>query len=282
MPGTDGFGLVENFRQIPHLRQIPVLLLSSSAQPEERQRCKELGIAAYLEKPFDPAELLETILGVLAPRVQKNPSTIALAPDIGSPGRKGMKVLLAEDNAVNRTLARRLLEKHGHTVVLVENGREALAALERENVDLVLMDIQMPEMDGLEATAAIREREKMAGGHMPIIALTAHAMKGDREKCLAAGADDYLTKPIRTAEFSKRSTGSRIQNRRCIRDDSCSHNTVANIFDIEVALRQVEGDRELLDEIVRIFADECPKTMIEIRNAIRAADLPFLERGAHN
>ncbi len=112
-----------------------------------------------------------------------------------------MKVLLAEDNAVNRTLATRLLQKHGHTVVVVENGRQALDALERETVDLVLMDVQMPEMDGLEATAAIREKEKKTGHHLPIIALTAHAMKGDREKCLAAGTDDYLTKPIRTADL---------------------------------------------------------------------------------
>ncbi len=112
-----------------------------------------------------------------------------------------MKVLLAEDNAVNRTLAIRLLEKHGHTVVVVENGRQALEVLERETVDLVLMDVQMPEMDGLEATAAIREKEKKTGNHLPIIALTAHAMKGDREKCLAAGTDDYLTKPIRTADL---------------------------------------------------------------------------------
>ena len=284
MPGIDGFGFVENIRQIPQLGKVPVLLLSSSAQPDERQRCKELGINAYLEKPFDPAELLETILGVLAASVeQKNPSTIARTPDVRQPERKAMKVLLAEDNAVNRTLARRLLEKHGHTVVLVENGREALEALEREAVDLVLMDIQMPEMDGLEATAAIREREKTTGGHMPIIALTAHAMKGDREKCLAAGADEYLTKPIRTAELFE--AVDRLQNTKITAPFTiipAPSATGASVIDIEVALRQVEGDRELLDEIVRIFADECPKTMAEIRNAIRAADLPFLERAAHS
>ena len=114
-----------------------------------------------------------------------------------------MKVLLAEDNAVNRTLATRLLQKHGHTVVVVENGRQALDALERETVDLVLMDVQMPEMDGMEATAAIREKEKGTGVHQPIIALTAHAMKGDRERCLAAGMDGYLSKPIRLPELDQ-------------------------------------------------------------------------------
>jgi two-component system sensor histidine kinase/response regulator len=175
-----------------------------------------------------------------------------------------------------------LLEKHGHAVVLAENGREALEALERENVDLGLIDIQMPEMDGLEATAAIREKEKTTGGRMPIIALTAHAMKGDREKCLAAGADDYLTKPIRTAELFE--AVDRLKNAKitaAIPTIPTPVITDAKVFDIEVALRQVESDRELLDEIVRIFADECPKTMTEIRNAIRAADLPFLERAAH-
>ena len=112
-----------------------------------------------------------------------------------------MKVLLAEDNAINRKLATRLLEKHGHAVVVTENGREALDALERETADAVLMDVQMPVMDGLEAIRAIRAKEEGSGAHLPIIVLTAHAMKGDREKCFEAGADDYLTKPIRTSEL---------------------------------------------------------------------------------
>jgi CheY-like chemotaxis protein/HPt (histidine-containing phosphotransfer) domain-containing protein len=197
--------------------------------------------------------------------------------------RQGMKVLLAEDNAVNRTLATRLLQKHGHTVVVVENGRQALDALERETVDLVLMDVQMPEMDGLEATAAIREKEKKTGHHLPIIALTAHAMKGDREKCLAAGTDDYLTKPIRTADLF--AAVERLRNTKT--DVTSETPTIANApetnaFDIDAALKHVEGDRDLLDEIIRIFADHCPKAMYEIQNAIRAADLPVLERAAHS
>jgi CheY-like chemotaxis protein/HPt (histidine-containing phosphotransfer) domain-containing protein len=194
-----------------------------------------------------------------------------------------MKVLLAEDNAVNRTLATRLLQKHGHTVVVVENGRQALEALERETVDLVLMDVQMPEMDGLEATEAIREKEKKTGDHLPIIALTAHAMKGDREKCLAAGTDDYLTKPIRTADLF--AAVERLTHAKTIATaeaTSAVNSPRANVFDNDAALRHVEGDRDLLDEIIRIFADQCPRTMFEIQNAIRDADLSVLERAAHS
>ena len=198
-------------------------------------------------------------------------------------GRQGMKVLLAEDNAVNRIFATRLLEKHGHTVVVVENGREALEALEREPVDLVLMDVQMPEMDGLEATAAIRERERKTGSHVPIVALTAHAMKGDREKCLAAGADDYLAKPIRTAELFE--AVDRLRNAKTNAPSGAipvAHTPAANAFDIDTALKHVEGDRDLLDEIVRIFSDQCPRTVSEIQNAIRAADFSLVERAAHS
>jgi len=117
--------------------------------------------------------------------------------------RTSLRILLAEDNLVNQRLATRLLEKRGHHVVVAANGREALAALEKDIFDLVLMDMQMPEMDGFEATAAIRQKEKTDGGHLPIVALTAHAMKGDREKCLAAGMDGYLTKPLRPQELEE-------------------------------------------------------------------------------
>jgi CheY-like chemotaxis protein/HPt (histidine-containing phosphotransfer) domain-containing protein len=194
-----------------------------------------------------------------------------------------MKVLLAEDNAVNRTLAIRLLEKHGHTVVVVENGRQALEVLERETVDLVLMDVQMPEMDGLEATAAIREKERKTGSHVPIIALTAHAMKGDREKCLAAGTDDYLTKPIRTADLF--AAIDRLSNAKTVPTPlapAVAHETWTAAFDIDAALNHVEGDSALLEEIVQLFSEQCPKTMSEIDRALHAADFHRLERAAHS
>ena len=285
MPDMDGFEFVENIRKSVQFGQIPVLMLSSSAQQGEHERCRKLGISAYLAKPIQPSELLDAILSALSLHTNEpseaHDKTQEALPQ--SNWRQGMKVLLAEDNAVNRTLATRLLQKHGHTVVVVENGRQALDALERETVDLVLMDVQMPEMDGLEATAAIREKEKKTGHHLPIIALTAHAMKGDREKCLAAGTDDYLTKPIRTAELFAAVERLRNTKTNAVPEAPAITNPPGtNAFDIDAALKHVEGDRDLLDEIVRIFADQCPKTMYEIQNAIRAADLSVLERAAHS
>ena len=289
MPHMDGFEFVENIRKSVQFGQIPVLMLSSSAQQGEHERCRQLGISAYLAKPIQPSELLDTILNALSLHASGPKQTQDMTQDKTqevlpqSDWRQGMKVLLAEDNAVNRTLATRLLQKHGHTVVVVENGRQAVETLERETVDLVLMDVQMPEMDGLEATAAIREKEKKTGDHLPIIALTAHAMKGDREKCLAAGTDDYLTKPIRTADLF--AAVERLRNTKTDATPEAPAITNApgtNAFDVDAALKHVEGDRDLLDDIVRIFAEQCPRTMYEIENAIRAADLPVLERAAHS
>jgi two-component system sensor histidine kinase/response regulator len=285
MPHMDGFEFVENIRKSAQFGRIPVLMLSSSAQQGEHERCRKLGISAYLAKPIQPSELLDAILSALSLHASEPDEAQDETQEVLSQSnwRQGMKVLLAEDNAVNRTLATRLLQKHGHTVVVVENGRQALEALERETVDLVLMDVQMPEMDGLEATAAIREKEKKTGDHLPIIALTAHAMKGDREKCLAAGTDDYLTKPIRTADLFAAVERLRNTKTDAIPEATAITNApVTNTFDIDAALRHVEGDRDLLDEIVRIFAEQCPKIMYEIQNAIRAADLPVLERAAHS
>ena len=282
MPDMDGFELVETIRASPPFGSIPVLILSSSAQPGERERSVAMGASAYLAKPVHPSELLDAILNVLSARASEpDPKEAVNAPP--NDRRHTMKVLLAEDNAVNRTLAKRLLEKHGHTVVVVENGRQALKALEREKVDLVLMDVQMPEMDGLEATAAIRAREKNTGGHLPIIALTAHAMKGDREKCLAAGVDDYLTKPIRTLDLFKAIERLGDSNfTPAAAPIPIAKQPEAAAFDFDAALDHVEGDRELLDEVVRIFSDECPRKMEEIRNSIRAADPLLLERAAHS
>jgi two-component system, sensor histidine kinase and response regulator len=199
MPEMDGFTLVERIRRRPGLSSAVIMMVTSATQTGDVERYKELGVAALLSKPVRLAELRAAIARILGAPGQKS-----ALPDINPQSRRSdareparsLRILLTEDNLVNQRLATRLLEKRGHQVVVAGNGREALAALEKDTFDLVLMDIQMPEMDGLEATAKIREKENRTGGHLPIVALTAHAMKGDQELCFAAGMDDYLTKPI--------------------------------------------------------------------------------------
>jgi CheY-like chemotaxis protein len=201
MPEMDGFSLAEILMERPDLAGATVMILSSSGPSADVARCRELGVAAYLTKPVKQSELFDAIASALGKE-----STKGRKPQIPTrqqPQGRGKRchILLAEDNVVNQRLAMRLLEKKGHSVVVASNGLEALATLEREAFDLILMDVQMPEMNGYEATAAIREKEKAAGGHIPIIAMTAHAMKGDRERCLDTGMDHYVSKPIDTKEL---------------------------------------------------------------------------------
>jgi len=205
MPKMDGFALVERIRQRPELSTATIMMLTSAGHRGDAARCQELGVAAYLLKPIRQSELREAIARVLGAREQEGaiPLITRFSLQDARDPASVLRVLLAEDNPVNQLLASRLLEKRGHRVVVAANGREALAALEKESYDLVLMDIQMPEMDGLEATAAIREKEKGSGIHQPVIAMTAHAMKGDRERCLAGGMDGYLSKPIRLQELDE-------------------------------------------------------------------------------
>ncbi len=203
MPGVDGYGLVEAIRQNPSFSSVKIVMLTSGGKRGDAARCEALGIAAYLSKPFDRLELREVLLQVLATDPTKLETRALVTRHTVREQRQSLSFLVAEDNAVNQKLIARLLEKRGHSVVLAQNGREALEALEKQNFDIVLMDIQMPEMDGFEAMKRIREKEKVSGAHQPVIALTAHAMKGDRERCLASGMDDYLNKPIRPQELDE-------------------------------------------------------------------------------
>ncbi len=199
MPEMDGFTLVERIRQNPQLASAATLLLTSSQQTADVVRCRQLGIAVYLIKPIKPAELQHALLRALGQEGQMRRKS-ALYPRAQQKQRT-LRILLAEDNVVNQRLAVRLLEKWGHKVQVVGNGKEALAMVERASFDVVLMDVQMPEMDGLEATASIRAREHATSLHLPIIAMTAYAMKGDKERCLAAGMDDYISKPLKIEEL---------------------------------------------------------------------------------
>jgi PAS domain S-box-containing protein len=203
MPKMDGFSLIEQIRKRPELATATIMMLTSAGHRGDAARCQELGVAAYLLKPIRQSELREAIARVLGAHATNGaiPLITRFSLHDGRDPAASLRVLLAEDNAVNQRLAVRLLEKRGHHVVVAGNGAEALAAMEKHEFDLVFMDVQMPEMDGLEATAVIRGKEKITGRHQPIIALTAHAMKGDREKCISGGMDGYLTKPIRPQEL---------------------------------------------------------------------------------
>jgi PAS domain S-box-containing protein len=200
MPEMDGFSLAERIQKDPELVGAAIMMLTSAGHAGDAARCRELGIAAYLVKPVRQGELLDSIRQVL----QKTPKQEAVPLVTRHTLRETQnraRILLAEDNAINQTLAVRLLEKRGYAVTVAGDGQAALKALEKDCFDLVLMDIQMPGMDGFEATSAIRAKEQRVGGHIPIVAMTAHALKGDQERCIAAGMDGYVSKPIRTSEL---------------------------------------------------------------------------------
>jgi two-component system, sensor histidine kinase and response regulator len=199
MPEMDGFELAEQIKNERSPENVSIIMLTSAGHLGDAARCRELGISAYLVKPVRQRDVLDVICSALGTTPPETPTLLtrhALREE-----RNRATVLLVEDNAVNQTLAIRLLEKRGYVVSVAGDGREALATLEKDNFDVVLMDIQMPEMDGFEATAAIRDKEKHTGQHLPIIAMTANALKGDQERCLEAGMDAYIAKPIRTKEL---------------------------------------------------------------------------------
>jgi CheY-like chemotaxis protein len=203
MPDMDGFDLAEQISQNPRFADTAMIMLTSTGWHGEAARCLELGIAACLTKPVGHAELREAIRYVLGAK-QEDASASPLSSRHAPRDARlaaGRRILLAEDNPVNQKLAARLLEKRGHTVVIAADGREALAALDKEPFDLVFMDVQMPGLDGFEVTKALREKEKTTGKHLRIVAMTAHALKGDRERCLAAGMDGYIAKPIHAKEL---------------------------------------------------------------------------------
>jgi CheY-like chemotaxis protein len=201
MPDMDGFTLVERIKLDPRLAGAIIIMLTSCGQPGDATRCLELGASAYLNKPIGESDLRRATLQVLG---KGEPA--ARQPQLVTrhslwEGQKKLRVLVAEDNAVNQLLAKRLVENQGHSAVMVASGREALEALEEGTFDLVLMDVQMPDMDGLAATAVIRQRERHTGAHLPIIAMTAAAMQGDKELCLEAGMDAYVSKPVNLNEL---------------------------------------------------------------------------------
>jgi CheY-like chemotaxis protein/HPt (histidine-containing phosphotransfer) domain-containing protein len=230
-------------------------------------------------KPIKQSELFDAIMAALGAPALAPAALDETAPDPAGPHRQ-LRILLAEDSLVNQKLAVCLLEKWGHRVAVANNGHQAVAAAETQPFDLVLMDVQMPELDGLEATAAIRRGEAGQGRHLPIVAMTAHAMVGDRERCLASGMDGYLAKPIRARELL-----AVIEQVLSGANHSKTHISTAAadpaVVDWAIALDRLQGDRGLLEEIVEVFREECPRLVAQARRAIAAGDAAELRLAAH-
>ena len=201
MPELNGFSVAEAIRQDPRHSESVIIMLTSAGMRGDAARCRELGIEAYLPKPVKQSDLLEAIKMALGSHQKSAQNLPVITRHSLRESRGRLRILLADDNVVNQILAVRLLEKRGYTVVVVKTGKLALEALATQSFDLVLMDVQMPEMNGLEATQAIRLSERTSGKHIPIIAMTAHAMVGHRELCLGAGMDGYVTKPVQPGDL---------------------------------------------------------------------------------
>ena len=283
MPEMDGFALAEYIKRHPSFRAATIMMLSSAGQRGDAMRCRELGVSAYLTKPIRQGELMDAILTALGTRARSAEKPALVTRHTLRENQLHLKVLLAEDNAVNQLVALRLLERLGHSVTVAANGRKALEAWEKGGFDAILMDVQMPELNGWEATQAIRERERSTGERIPIIAMTAHAMKGDDERCFAAGMDDYLTKPIRTEELT--AALDKAGNRKAVRQTRVQPPAPPGkrrgAVDWEAALERLGGDRELYNELVEVFRKECPAVVEEMRRGVESGDWKVLKRGGH-
>ncbi len=280
MPQLDGFGTAEKIKQDPELLAAMIIMLTSGGQRGDADRCREVGISAYLTKPVRQQELRDAIVRVLGLRQEPDESRTLVTRHSLEATRKHLRILLAEDNLINRELAVRTLSKRGHTVTVAVNGKLAVEAFEKQTFDIVLMDVQMPEMDGFEATAAIRQMEKSTGNHIPIIALTAHAMKGDRERCLAAGMDAYISKPVHIEELLQVTEGL-TRNMGPI-DRSAEAAPALTAVDLDAALLRMEGDAALLADLAKLFCEESPEMLSAIRYGIARKDADAVARAAHS
>jgi PAS domain S-box-containing protein len=280
MPDMDGFTLIARIKEDPALAGATIMMLTSAGQRGDAARCRKLGVAAYLIKPIRQSELLEAILAALEEKSSGRAQPPLITRHSLREARQRLRILVAEDNIVNEEFIVRLLEKRGHTTKVAHNGREALAALENDHYDLILMDVRMPELDGFEATALIRERERSTGQHIPIIAMTAHAMKGDRERCLAAGMDAYVSKPVNVPELLT-TIQSLIPEPSGFEEGAPGSAVAGDLVDVKALLERLEGDGELLAEMVGLFFADCPRRLGAIREAIDRGDSRSLESAAH-
>ena len=283
MPEVDGFQLAEQLKQRTDLKRGTVMMLSSADRPNSTARCRELGIDAYLVKPVSASSLLEAILDSLSEseaRPMSTPKHNAIADSIPN---RALQVLVVDDHPANRKLAISILNRRGHVCESAADGDEAVAACSQQDFDVVLMDVQMPVCDGFAATNRIRAREKTAGKHTPIIALTAHALVGDREKCLRAGMDSYLSKPIHAGDLVtlvERITGvSPDESLASLSDPNPA--AASKPFDISAALARMGGEQDLLDEHIGFVLADTPELLLQMKVAIEEGKPRELEIAAH-
>ena len=285
MPGMNGFALSEQIKQDQSCSKSIVMMLTSDNQSGDAARCRELGIKSYLVKPVMAADLLRSILIALelAEPNSNHALSNAKAPctaDSESTSVRPLQILLADDNQINQKVAVRMLERQGHTVVVVDDGTEALQILKRQSFDVILMDVQMPIMGGFEATARIRSIEKATGTHLPIIAMTAHAMKGDRERCLGAGMDGYLSKPIKANDLAAALRMVAVPGSIPATAGLIATPTTET-FDCHELMKSVDDDLEALTEFVDLFVEMTPRSLTAVREAIERNDARALHRASH-
>ncbi|MSR58945.1 MAG: response regulator [Planctomycetaceae bacterium] len=291
LKGADGFALASQIKSsyAGKLRQT-IMLLTSGDLSADVDRCERLGAAAYLMKPVNQSELFDVVVNVLGAGMIESAAPLPETPAAREP--QPLKILLAEDGLYNQKLAVSLLERKGHQVLVANNGAEAVALVQSQSFDMVLMDVQMPEMDGLEATRTIRELERASATHTPIVAMTSQAMKGDREKCLESGMDEYLTKPVRAAQLyamvdsvlNRLSAPTAPAEAGEIGAGSKSPPPVDNHVPQVIwsqALEAVDGDEALLSELAVAFLGESPRLLQDMHGAIAGVDAALLRQAAH-
>ena len=292
MPELDGFEVAKMIKDAPSGEDARIILLSSTGLRGDADRCKEIGISGYIPKPIKKLDLYDAILMTMGLGSEEMPTVITRHKVYEA--RESFNILLAEDNLINQTLATKLLETRGHRVALASNGKEAVEAFKKGDIDLILMDIQMPKMDGFEATRRIRELEAENQSSIdnqqstiPIIAMTAHAMTEDREKCITAGMDEYVSKPIKPetlfSVIDKVARKSRSEKEQKRTQSSKGSKTLSpKTFDMSGAMETVLGDKDLFREIAGMFIETCPDYIAGIKEGIAGNDGGVLEREAHS
>ena len=279
MPKRDGMDLIEWIRNHPEFAGVNVMILSSGPTAEHRSRADELNVNAYLTKPVRQSSLFDAIATSMGQ--EETFATPEQEEKQVDQAVSSLRILLAEDNAVNQLTATTMLEKLGHSVEVANNGREAVDKVADGDFDLVFMDVQMPELDGLGATAEIREREQSSGGHLPIVAMTAHAMQGDQERCIEAGMDAYTSKPIRRKAIE--AVIQEIHERFLAASPKASEESdgAGTVIDTESLMEELDDDLDMLQTMVQMFEKDVGSRLPKLRDAVTAGDSETIASEAH-